>query len=224
MVVIMMVSGCLISVAAFLFGVFKLFRKGKPLYFQLLVCAVGCYALGLVEFAVVDTCFPDGGSVIDFPASIAYVGCIAFLITANVFELKHVLKEKYNRKASVPALVAPIVYISLIVWIIVLTISSDPVYGIAMLLYIPGALTCYHNLKHLLLPPDDKGILKSIRGCDIWTLVLIFSANTYSLLYLISDSLAYLIVALFASIASFLLVIYAVKGAKTWETQNYTCS
>lgn len=224
MVVIMMISCCLISVAAFLYGVFKLFHKEKPFYFQLLVCAVGCYALGLVEFAVVDTCFPDGGSVIDFPASIAYGGCIAFLITANVFELKHVLKEKYNRKASVQALIAPIVYISIIVWIIVLTISSDPVYGIAMLLYIPGALTCYHNLKHLLLPLDDKGILKSIRGCDIWTLVLIFSANTYSLLYLISDSLAYLIVALFASISSFLLVIYAVKGAKTWETQNYTCS
>ena len=224
MVVIIMVLACLISIAAFLFGVFKLFHKGKPFYFQLLVCAVGCYALGLVEFAVVDTCFPYGGSVIDFPASIAYVGCIAFLITANVFELKHSFKDSYNWKASVPALIAPVVYIAIIVWITVLTIPTDPAYGIAMLLYTPGAFCCYKNLKHLLSPPDDIGILQSIRGCDICTLIFILSANVYSLLYLIFDSWAYLAVALFTSISSFVLVLYAVKGAETWETRNYTCS
>ena len=44
------------------------FHKGKPLYFQLLVCAVGCYALGMVELTVITVCFPNSSSIFGTPA------------------------------------------------------------------------------------------------------------------------------------------------------------
>ena len=50
------IASQIVVLFAFLFGAFKLWRKGKPLYFQLVIAAVGCYALYQLFVIVVTFC------------------------------------------------------------------------------------------------------------------------------------------------------------------------
>ena len=50
--IIFALASFLIAVFAFGFGAAKLFKKKKPLYLQLLVCAAGCFAIQQLSYIV----------------------------------------------------------------------------------------------------------------------------------------------------------------------------
>ena len=151
--------------------------------------------------------------------TLAYLGCYSFLLCANIGALNRVVNENSNVKVILLSLIAPAVSVALHIWYLPLIMPLDPIVGVFLLLFFPLSASCaYLNLKHLLMKPDAMGFLLGIRGCDICTLIIIFSSIVGLPLYWYFDGtpLPYLM-DLASSIALFGLVISAIKGAKAWE-------
>ena len=211
---------CIVAIAAFLYGALKLFRKGVPLYFQILVCIAGCSAL--YELSNIITFFCDIYSDITYftVGLFASFGAISFQVCANVGALNRVVKEGATRKSYLLALISPAVYIALHIGLIVMTMPSDPILGVMISLFmIPGIICCYLNMVHLLSKPDEMGFLLCIRGCDIWSLIGLFLAVISSLSYYVFDetSIVPYFSELIFTLGVFALVIAAERGAKAWK-------
>lgn len=156
------VGAFLIANAAFLRGCFVFFRRGKPLYFQLLVCAAGCCGLAALSAVVNTLC---GAVQEGFHISLlGLLGCCFFLLSANYGQMDGVVDDGSadNRKARWLALLAPGVLAGALVLLLVR--GTVPVYtAVFCLSALPAA---YYNLKHLLLPVDELGFLRATRLCN----------------------------------------------------------
>ena len=99
-----------ISFAAFAHGAVKLFKKGKPLYCQIIMWAVGCYCLQCIESCVVYFCgdFSDKGII----GQIAMCGFFFALFSANFNTLDDVVddRKQNNGRYRKLALIAPLAY------------------------------------------------------------------------------------------------------------------
>ena len=207
----------LISAFAFTYGALKLFKKGKPLYFQLIVCAAGCFALEQLSILVMYYC--GGFTQNVYIGMFGLFGCNFFLLSANYGTLDKLVDDgsEKNKKAKKNALVAPIITIILIVVVFLLWIKFDVFCAIMILIIILPALPAsYFNFKHLIMPIDELGLLKATRKCNAFALafyLLIFVHATLLCYDLINY---YFITFLLMALIILGLVITAVKGAKEW--------
>ena len=97
----------LIAAFAFGFGAAKLFKKKKPLYLQLLVCAAGCFAIQQLSNAVNIWCNVTAAVSIGM---LGIFGCNFFLLSANFGTLDRIVDDgKGSGKARKLALAAPAV-------------------------------------------------------------------------------------------------------------------
>ena len=99
----------LISLGASIYGMYKLFQKKKPLYFQLLVCAAACFALEELYSTVGIWC-NIYNSAINL-GMIGVFGCNFFLLSANYGQLDSIVDDgnSINRKAKTIAWLGPII-------------------------------------------------------------------------------------------------------------------
>ena len=97
----------LIAVLAFVFGAVKLFKKKKPLYLQLLVCAAGCFAIQQLSYVVNLWCEVNAAVSIGI---LGIFGCNFFLLSANYGTLDKVVDDgKGSKKARAFAIIAPVI-------------------------------------------------------------------------------------------------------------------
>ena len=210
-------SALVISIAAFVHGAVKILKKGKPLYFQIVIWAVGCYCLQCIESCVVYLCgdFSDKGIV----GQIAMCGFFVALISANFGALDTIVDErsKNNGKYRKLALVAPVAFG---IASVVALKNIFPLYNFAAIVYGMSLLSMivasYFSLKHLLLPNDELGILSCTRMCNIICLIIYLLAVLLIIIYkrvnpIISDVLN-LIISFFV----LALTLAAEKGEKSW--------
>lgn len=162
-----------ISVIAFGYGVGAFYRQNTLRYFQLYVCAAGCYMLEEL-WVIVNSLFGNGSQDgLVTVRLIGFFGCLCFMLSANLNEFDEMVEEKKNVKAEVLALQAPAVLLALYA---LYAFSGDslekvPVCIIGLLSISPALAASYFSLKHLLLPDDSKGLLKRTRAIDITALV-----------------------------------------------------
>lgn len=206
------------SVVAFIIGTLYLFNKGKPLYFQLLICAVGCFALGQIANLISYFCGWHNENTVFSTSEFCYFGIAAFTLTANVGVLDKSIYKELSKKMAGMALITPAIYLALLLFFVISAVSSDPLYGIANLIILsPSVVCCYHNQRHLLTKPDEKGILRSIRATDIISIAFAFTSLICLLLYWYEFSLLSDITEVAISLIAFSLVIASIKGAKSWK-------
>ena len=210
---------CILAVAAFVIGALRFFRKGQPLYFMILICATGCFAVGLVANLVYALC---NGFIqtTDFTISVfSYLGGGAFILTANLGALDRSVYAKTSRKRAILSLAAPVLYLVLVVLFAVVIMPADLLYGIVSVLFLlPNVVNAYCNFRHLLTPPDENGILSGIRGVDIFSLLFCILSVLCLLFYgLGNNTLPCDLTELGAALASFAIVISAIRGVKKWK-------
>ena len=164
------VGGLLI---VFLIGLFGVCLKKKPLYFRLIVYAIGGYLLEGIGFFVNALC--TGAADYINVSVISRFAYYVFLISASAGALDSFLDDKAlkNKRAQYLALIAPLLLAgSTAVYYYLFSGSLglfDTVTG--CLLASANAVSLYFALKHLLLPPDDLGFLKVTRPINIMILV-----------------------------------------------------
>ena len=206
-----------ISIAAFVHGAVKLLRKGKPLYCQIIMWAVGCYCLQGIENCVVYISgdFSDRGIV----AQIAMCGFFVALISANFGALDNIVddRSKNNGKYRVLALIAPVAFgiASLVALANIFPMYNfaASVYGISLL---SMTVASYFNLKHLLLPNDDLGILACTKMCNIICLLFYALAVLLIIIYERVNPIVSNILNVILSVLVLALTLAAEKGEKSW--------
>lgn len=163
---------CICMAIGFIYGITKFFRVGKALYLQMIVCVLGCMMLGrLFEIVMLMTngAIPSGFHVGRF----GVLGAFLFFFTANYGQMDSLVDDgsKQFWKYRNIALVAPAIIIA---GFIPLLIGADDwiIRTFYLLLSIVMMLATYFNFKHLIIPDVDMGIIKSIRGYNLLSLIL----------------------------------------------------
>ena len=213
-----LILSLLIAAFAFGTGATKLFKKGTPLYWQLYVCAAGCFALRQLSETVNFLCGIQGNISVGM---LGIFGCNFFLLSADYGTLDKVVDDgsAENKPARKLALLAPVVTAALIASVFFAWRKNDLVCGVLWLaMLLPMLPASYFNLKHLLMPPDDFELLRATRPCNLASLgVYLLSALCGAACGLGNTALAEVTsVALSASMLW--LVCAAVKGRKKWKT------
>ncbi|MCQ2400019.1 MAG: hypothetical protein MJ072_05895, partial [Clostridia bacterium] len=212
----------LILVVAFIYGAIKLFRKGKPLYFQLFVVATGCRVMERLIVVTTIICgFTESDVSVAMLLGMFSYGLFAF--SANYGVLDAIVDDRSdvrNKKARILAFIAPVIVGIMAVIIVMLYVKNYSLYtGVLIAIaVIPCLFGSYYNLKHLILPTDELGLLKATRSVNLIALIAYIvgiANNLVTALFPNSVLISQIHVVVF--ILPVLIVIYSVKGAEQWK-------
>lgn len=204
-----------VMLCAFFYGAIKLWKRGKPLFFQIIICAIGCCVL--YDLAVIVMTFCDVNETLFNNSFFGLFGCYSLLFCANRGATGK-LFEKPSKKALVFAILAGVLILALSVLVAIFYFSlKDYAFYLFVLMQIPACFIVYFNVKHLLTPPDKQGFVKAMRLTDIFSLLFC--------VLIIADIACWINVGLLSGIADLItafamvgLSISAVKGAEKWNS------
>lgn len=205
----------LIAAFAFGFGAAKLFKKKKPLYLQILVCAAGCLAIQQLSCVVNLWCHVTEAVGIGM---FGIFGCNFFLLSANFGTLDKIVDDgKDSAKARAVALIAPVVTAALAVAAFLSWKDRDMFCAVMWLvMLIPALPASYFNLKHILLPMDPFAFLRATKPCNIAALVFYALTAAYVIGSAASSGVVAGVLSLLMTLSVLALSLCAVRGAKTW--------
>ena len=212
------VASFVIAAAAFWLGAVKLFGTRKPLYMKLLVCAAGCFMLEQQLLLINLWC---GVKEMFSIGMLGILGCNFFLLSANYGTLDKVVDDgsKQNRPAKIAAVIAPVVVTIACVNVFLMWKGKDIICAVMwLLMLLPAIPASYLNLKHLLLPRDDLGLLKATRFCNFSALVLYIVMAAFAASSASDSSRLVGILSCLMSLSVFGITVSAIRGAKKWGT------
>ena len=205
----------LVAAFAFGFGAAKLFKKRKPMYLQLLICAAGCFAIQQLSYVVNIWCYVTAAVSIGM---FGIFGCNFFLLSANFGTLDKIVDDgKGSSKARIISIIAPVIMMALDV-VAFLSWKDKDMFCAVMwfVMLIPALPASYFNLKHILLPMDPFEFLRATRPCNIAALVFYIITVAYVICSASTDSIISGILSIMMSFSVLALSLCAVKGAKKW--------
>ena len=207
----------LISTGAFINGVCKLFKKRKPLYFQLLICAAGCLAFEqlYIVVGIWSNIFNPNINL----GMIGLFGCNFFLLSANYGQLDSIIDDGTDENTSVRkiAFVAPIILVGAIAAAISLVISCSTKNTLMLIaMIVPACPASYFNLKHLLMPMDDFRFLQGTEKCNLFALVFYVLSVIYVYGIILTNTGLQGAAMILMSISMLLISFFAIEGAKQW--------
>lgn len=205
----------LVAAFAFGFGAVMLFKKKKPMYLQILVCAAGCFALQQLSYVVNIWC--------DITAAVSIgmfgiFGCNFFLLSANFGTLDKIVDDgQGSLKTRAGAVIAPVLLTALTVFAFVSWKDKDLFCAVMwVIMLIPALPASYFNLKHILLPMDPFEFLRATRNCNIAALGFYLVTAVYVICSAFCGNTVNGILSVLMSLSSLALSLSAVKGAKKW--------
>lgn len=202
---------------SFIFGLHHFFKKGKPLFLQSITMAMGCHALGGI-YHLCQTLTSETVLEGFTPAYLGRIGFFLFLITASYGQMDRIVDDgtRAIRPSRYIALAAP--FCAVLLFIPNALMEDLPtVTKIAVsLVWIPGIVSVYFNLKHSIIPDFDFGFIKAIKPYNILALCLGFSElislTAWDYLY----NAPLVICSFIFAILCVAMMIAAKKGAEKW--------
>ena len=208
---------CICAFFGFIYGGILFFRPKKALYAQMITLAMGVIGFGRL-FLV---CRILTGGEITETFQLGFVGMFAsflFFFSANYGAVDSLIDDSVNRSiwSRLATFLAPLTAIILyIVFFIVRDTSLMwRIFGAMLTLNI--ALSTYFNLKHLISPDVDKGVITCLRPYNL--LALIYAASVLVECIGLSsgnDVLAF-IAGLISAISIILIIPLIERGVKRW--------
>ena len=211
----------LISLAAFLFGAFCLFKKEVPVYYKICVCAVGCYTLGMLSNFVFAICESSSYQIINV-SLLGLFGCLCFMVSANIGGDNIHEREEIKIRLKNKDLLAYLAPIALVVCLIASFIPICKTRSIAevvflIIVFLPILPASFLSLLYLIKPSKKLQLFKFTKLCNLC--ILLFCINNVLALYL-----QYVIQIHYAEVfylinAALLVVLTfdAIRGAKKWK-------
>ena len=209
-----------ISTAGFSYGAVRLFKKGVPKYFQLFICAAGCYTLEEL-WVIVNSLLGNGNQDGLLTVRLfGLFGCFFFMLSANVNEFDKVVDDGKNKRAKRLALIAPAVLIALYSLYVMYQINRESIFVIVagFISLAPALFAAYYNLKHLLLPADAMNFLQATRGVNIMALIFYAANYIYPFLNLLCSKPAMSVYDVMLGLLMSGIVIMCERGARQWKT------
>ncbi len=205
----------IIAASAFALGVAKIFKKKKPLYLQLIICAVGCFAIQQLSYVVNIWCNVTAAVSIGM---FGIFGCNFFLLSANFGTLDKIVDDgKGSGKARAISVIAPVIMAVPAVAAFLSWKDKDLFCAVMWLvMLIPALPASYFNLKHILLPMDPFEFLRATKPCNISALVFYIVTVVYIICSASQNSTVSGVVSVLMSVSVLALSLSAVRGAKKW--------
>jgi len=209
------------TAAAFAYAAVTFFKEGVPMYYKLPAGAVGCFLLHQLSALIAALC---GGN---YPGKlgigvIGIFGLFGFLLSANYGQIDGIVDDKSskNHKARAFALAAPAVNLLLLVGSLLslgegISAATRVLFVAVLFPILPASYFC---LKHLLLPIDHIGFLKSARAYNFAALLAGVVCILYVRLLLAENDVIRSLAGLAMSLAMVGLVCAGKKGIKVWLT------
>ena len=217
------IIGFVCSLFGFIFGGIKFFRPRQALYAQMITLALGCSAFGRLFYIVrlLTSGFITGSVQLGF---FGIVGSFMFFFSSNFGTLDSLLddRSKEFRKYRLISFIAPAVMIVLYLWLYIGLFAAANIQTMWKIL--GGVLTffmvqsSYFNLKHLIFPDVDFGVVKCLRLYNL--LVLIYTLAVFGECVGLSRYAPELtlVCCIISGITAAAMIPSIVRGLKKWRT------
>ena len=213
------IIGFVCSLFGFIYGGLKFFRPRQALYAQMITLALGCCAFGRLFYIVrlLTTGYITDSVQLGF---FGVVGSFMFFFSSNFGTLDSLLDDRSDtfKKYRLISFAAPAIFILMYV---VLFLIADislmwKILGAVMTFFV--ALSSYFNLKHLIFPDVDFGVVKCLRPYNL--LVLIYSLSIFGECVGLSrnNAVLMLICCIVSGVVSAAMIPMIVRGLKKWRT------
>lgn len=202
---------------SFIYGLNKFFKKGKPLFLQSITMAMGCHALGSI-YHLCQTLTTETVLEGFTPAYLGRIGFFLFLITASYGQMDRIVDDGSAkvRPTRYIALAAPVAAALLFVPNALIDDLPLETKVSTLLVWLPGVVSVYYNLKHAIIPDCDFGFIKAIKPYNILAVCLGFAEllclTAWDYLYNVPLVLSTVVFA----VLCVAMMITARKGAEKW--------
>lgn len=202
---------------SFIYGLNKFFKKGKPLFLQSITMAMGCHALGSI-YHLCQTLTTETVLEGFTPAYLGRIGFFLFLITASYGQMDRIVDDGSAkiRPTRHIALAAPVAAALLFVPNALIDDLPLATKVSVLLVWLPGVVSVYYNLKHAIIPDCDFGFIKAIKPYNILAVCLGFAEllclTAWDYLYNVPLVLSTVVFA----VLCVAMMITARKGAEKW--------
>ena len=208
---------CVCAFAGFIYGGILFFRPKRALYAQMITLATGCVAFGRL-FLVCRIL--TGGEITD-TFQLGFVGMIGsfmFFFSANYGTLDSLVDDSIsgNIGRKILPFAAPIAAIAVYLIFFIFTKVS------LMWMIFGGILTAiitisaYFNLKHLLSPDIDKGVITCLRPYNLLALVYAMSVLIECVGLSRGANVVAFVAALVSGVSILLIMPLIERGVKKW--------
>lgn len=205
-----------ISLVGFIIGIVNVLKKKAPYFFTLIVFAVGCFVIEQLSLGVNTICgFYDDVWVGVF----GVFGCNLFLLSANIGALDKVVDETgLPLGKRLLALTAPaFLTVSAILIFLIWKDNNMMCAVVFALLLLPAIPATYYNIKHLLLPEDELGLLKVTKGSNVASLIFMLFGAVYLFIESTGSVVGIAVASILQALTALGLALSAAKGVKQWE-------
>lgn len=202
---------------SFIYGIITVCLKQYPLYFKLIIGAIGCYTIE--ELWVNVNAFCGYENSIFSVRLLGIVACFATFLTANTKAFSKIIDSKNDSKSykNFVALIAPLTLLTLLIIFISIVMKSETTLQIVVqiIVILPAIVDSYFEFRCLIASNDEKGILKCIKPIN----ALALAEYLITVLYVIAISLySRLALDIISAIVMALIVLASKKGAIKWKT------
>ena len=210
---------CVCALGGFIYGGIQFFRPKKALYSQMITLSLGCIAFGRL-FNIVRL-MTDGNITENFQLGfLGLIGSLMFFFTSNYGTVDSLVDDysKEFTKYRIIALAAPVAAVLMYLGLFLFG-NVSPIWkiqGAALTLFVLPA--SYFNLKHLIFPDVEFGVVKCLRPYNL--LALIYTAAIFMECFAMSrdNALLTLICCCVTGIVTALMIPTVVRGLEKWRT------
>ena len=210
---------CLCAFIGFIYGIAKFFQPRKAVYAQMITLAVGCMAFGRLYQVV--RLLTIGDILDHFQLGVfGVIGSLIFLFSANFGVMDSLADDgtkKYSKYRIIP-LIAPI--ISAIIYLVFFAFKDY----LPLVKIVSGIITIivmgasYFNLKHLIFPDVDFGVIKCLKAYNILALIFEFLCIIEMIAFSRRSEVLAFIVGIPIGIVLLLIVPTVERGINKWLT------
>ena len=210
---------CACAMISFIYGTMQFFKPKKAVYAQMIVLGVGCIAFGRM-YQVVRLL--TGGEIISAfqLGTLGSIGSLMFFFSANFGTIDSLADDRSKQyiKYRLLAFAAPLGALALYLAFILFSDVSNlwKMIGAAMTFFIMQ--TTYFNLKHLIFPDVEYGVINCLKPYN--ALVLLYSLFCIADIIAITreSEIAVIVVSAEIGVTVLLIVPMLARGVKKWTT------
>ena len=210
---------CVCAFVGFTYGFVKFFRHRKAVYAQMITLAAGCMAFGRLYQVV--RLLTIGSIYDEFQLGVVgVIGSLMFLFSANYGAMDSLADDgsaAFRRYRLLPIL-AP--FSALCVCVLIWLFSDMSMLGkaIAAVIALFVAGSSYFNLKHLIFPDVDFGVINCLKPYNSLALFLEFSCLAEITAYGFGSKTATAIVGILTGVILLVIPFSVERGIKRWTT------
>ncbi len=210
---------CLCAFIGFIYGMIKFFRPKKAVYAQMITLAAGCMAFGRLYQVV--RLLTIGDIVERFQLGVlGVIGSLIFLFSANYGVMDSLADDgtKKFKKYRIIPLIAPLA--AAVIYVVFFVLPDRP----KLVRIVAGIITAvimgasYFNLKHLIFPDVDFGVINCLKEYNIIALIFEFLCIAEMIAYSAESEIAQLVVSILMGVSLLLIVPTVERGIQKWST------